>query len=166
MGFEGHGEMRRNFTAVVAVRADRDGRRWATLTDPNEESPGATYGVPELPDLDRLVEAAAHNRSAATGSPYPTMMTGHKLDKNWPGEFPATETSFPASERDFTVSEVDFSVEEIAQITAMITQGGKGKTAIVQAMPRYSGRKHSAYAACYERIRAAIDATPDAPASS
>jgi hypothetical protein len=43
-------------------------------------------------------------------------------------------------------------------MAAMIVRGGKGKTEIVQAMPGYSGRKHKVYAACYDRLHAAIDA--------
>ena len=51
-------------------------------------------------------------------------------------------------------------------MAAMITCGGKGKTEIVQSMPGYSGRKHKAYAACYDRLRAAIDALADAGGSA
>jgi hypothetical protein len=53
---------------------------------------------------------------------------------------------------------VTFSIEEIARMAAMIACGGKGKTEIVQAMPGYSGRKHKAYAACYDRLRTALEA--------
>jgi hypothetical protein len=87
--------------------------------------------------------------------------TGQKLA----GSRSSHGARFLASERDFTISGRAFSIEEIAQIAALIVRGGKGKTAIVQAMPRYSGRKRSAYAACYDRLRAAIDATLDAPTS-
>jgi len=43
----------------------------------------------------------------------------------------------------------------------MIACGGKGKTEVVQAMPGYSGRKHKAYAACYDRVREAIELRED-----
>jgi hypothetical protein len=66
------------------------------------------------------------------------------------------ETGFLASASDFTISEVPFSIEEIAQMAALIACGGKGKTEIVQAMPGYSGRMHKAYAACYDRVREAL----------
>jgi hypothetical protein len=45
----------------------------------------------------------------------------------------------------------------------MIARGGKGKTEVVQAMPRYSGRKHKAYVAFYEQLRVAIAAILDSP---
>jgi hypothetical protein len=139
---------------VLKARTDPNGRRCATLTDPYEAPSGATDGVP-----DRLVEAAAHNRAVGAGRTCPTPMTGQRLDKNWQGPFSALETRFPAAERSFPVSDGDFSVEEIAQIAALITCGGQGKTAVVRAMRGHAGRKHKADAAYHEHLGSAIAAT-------
>jgi hypothetical protein len=46
------------------------------------------------------------------------------------------DRQIPAAERGFTVSRVVFSVAEIAHFAALIARGGKGKTRVVQAMPR------------------------------
>jgi hypothetical protein len=78
---------------------------------------------------------------------------------NWPEKSPALETDFSALESDFTISNLSFSAVEIAQITALIVRGN-GKTEVVKAMPRYTGRKHSEYAAAYDQLRAAVEAAP------
>jgi hypothetical protein len=69
MGFEGQGDLRRNFTFVVEVCADRKGRRWATLTDPSDDEATVTYEVPQLARLDHLVEAALQWIAHITPSP-------------------------------------------------------------------------------------------------
>jgi hypothetical protein len=164
MGLEGLGDLRRNFTFVVAVRADRDGRRWARLTDPSDDETIATYEVPQLANLDNLVEAAVQQQPAPMSPLGQPPIDGDEVaetEDNRTENFGRLETPFPASESDFIVSDGDFSVEEIAQIAAMIARADKGKTEVVQAMPRYSGRKHKAYAAYYEQLRAAIDRSPD-----
>jgi hypothetical protein len=164
MGFEGQGDLRRNFTFVVEVRADRDGRRWASLTDPSDDEAAATYEVPPLTNLDKLVEVAIQQQPApmsTRGQPLKGNCEVTETEENGTENFRRLEIPFPASEREFTISDGGFSVEEIAQIAAIIALGGKGKTEVVQAMPRYSGRKHKAYAAYYERLRSAIDKSPD-----
>jgi energy-coupling factor transporter ATP-binding protein EcfA2 len=160
MGFEGQGDLRRNFTSVVEIRADRSGRRWVTITEPIDEEATATYAVPDFPNLEQLVESttrqdtdmAVHALPATTAAQART----ETLEKEV-GNLHSLETDFQASEGDFTISDVAFSLEEIAQIAAMIASSGKGKTEVVQAMPGYSSRKHKAYAACYDRLRAAVD---------
>jgi hypothetical protein len=164
MGLEGQGDLRRNFTFVVEVRASRDGRRWASLTDPGNDEATATYEVPQLVNLDNLVEAAIRHQPALVsvrGQPPMDSNEAVETAENRLENFRRPEMRFTASESEFSISDGDFSVEEIAQIAAMIALGGKGKTEIVQAMPRYSGRKHKAYVVYYERVRAAIGASPD-----
>jgi len=171
MGFEGQGDLRRNFTFIVEVRADHGGHRWATITTPVNEESTATYEVPPLPDLEGLIEAAPQPRQALTIGSLP-VTAGVGISREMPAEAAGTrrempendvenlrsaETRFPAAASDFTLSEGVFSLEEIAQMAAMIACGGKGKTEIVQAMPGYSGRKHKVYAACYDRVRAAVE---------
>lgn len=55
MGFEGQGDLRKNFAYVVEVRRDAAGRRWASLQE-NGEGPATTYAVPMLPDPEALIE--------------------------------------------------------------------------------------------------------------
>jgi hypothetical protein len=168
MGFEGQGDLRRNFTYIVEMRADRGGRRWATVIEPAGEEATATYEVPSLPNLECLIEATPQphqidapcpTAAAVTSREMPVAGAGtsREIPENRAENLQSAETHFPTSAGDFTVSEGAFSLEEIAQIAAMIARGGKGKTEIVQAMPGYSGRKHKAYAACYDRVREAID---------
>jgi len=171
MGFEGQGDLRRNFTYIVEVRADRGGHRWAMVTTPADEEATATHEVPLLPNLERLIEAAPRLSAAAmldaqsaTASavisremPATSAVTSREMPENDAENLRSAETHFPASAGDFTVSEAAFSFEEIAQIAAMIARGGKGKTEIVQSMPGYSGRKYRAYAAYYDRVHEAIE---------
>jgi hypothetical protein len=152
MGLEGQGDLRRNFTYVVEVRADRTGQHWATVVEPTDEEGAVTSAVPVLPDLERLVERA----TAQERAPKETERAAENVETA-AEHFPAPETGFQAVESGLTISDVTFSLEEIAQIAAMIARGGKGKTEVVQAMPGYSGRKHKAYAACYDQVRAAVD---------
>jgi hypothetical protein len=55
MGFEGQGDLRKNFAYVVEVRRDAAGRRWAALQE-NGEGPATTYAVPNLLDPESLIE--------------------------------------------------------------------------------------------------------------
>lgn len=55
MGFEGKGDLRKNFSYVVELRKDRDGQRWATLTATGDAG-GITFCVPVLPDPELLVQ--------------------------------------------------------------------------------------------------------------
>ena len=71
------------------------------------------------------------------------------------GTSSVVETGSPARESHIPISDLPFSAGEIARITAQIS-GGTGKTEIVKAMPRYSGHRHGAYAALYDRIRASL----------
>jgi len=114
---------------VGAVAAGRF-RRWATLTDPSHERVGATYELPQLANLDNLVEAAIRQRPvpmSVRGQPPMGSDDVAETAENRTENFGGSETSFPASESGFTISEANFSVEEIAQIAAMIAVGGKGK---------------------------------------
>jgi hypothetical protein len=167
MGFEGQGDLRRNFAYIVEMRADRSGRRWATVTEPLDEEATATYEVPPLPNLECLIEATPQLHqidaprpmaSAVTSREMPVAGAGtsREMPENVVENLQSVETHFPASAGDFTLSEGTFSLEEIAQIAAMIARGGKGKTEIVQAMPGYSGRKHRAYLGYYDRLLTAI----------
>jgi hypothetical protein len=170
MGFEGQGDLRRNFTYIAEVRADRGGHRWATVNTPTDEAATATYEVPPLPNLEQLIEATRPRQVLTLGAlpviagvgirremPAEAAETCREMPENDTENLQSREMRSPASARDVLLSEVPFSVEEIAQIAAMIARGGKGKTEIVQAMPGYSGRKHKAYAVCYDRVREAID---------
>ena len=171
MVFEGQGDLRRNFTSTVEVRADRSGRRWATVTTPADEEATATYEVPKLPNLEGLIEAAprlslaamvdsSHATAATVISremPAAATVTSRDMPENATENLRSAETSFPASAGDGTISEGIFSFEEIVLIAAMIARGGKGKTEIVQAMPGYSGRKHKVYSAYYDRVREAVE---------
>ncbi len=164
MGFEGQGDLRRNFTFVVEMRADRTGQRWPTVTEPADEESTATYTVPHLPDLEQLVEPATRQSPPTIVRAESVSMDAVALAEDaemTEGNFRRAETDFRASASDVTLSEVPFSVEEIAQMAAMIACGGKGKTEVVQAMPGYSGRKHKAYAACYDRVYGAIELIED-----
>jgi hypothetical protein len=152
MGFEGHVDLRRNFTFVVEVRADRAGQRWATVIEPTDEEATATYAVTALPDMEQLVERATVQDRAPTGAAFEAEEVETPLEN-----LPASKPAFHALESALAISDVPFSVEEIAQIAAMIARGGKGKTEVVQAMAGYSGRKHKAYGAYYDRVRAAIE---------
>jgi hypothetical protein len=180
MGFEGHGDLRRNFTSIVEVRADRGGHRWATVSTPTDEAATATYPVPPLPDLERLIAAApqplrappinplSSTVTAGTSRELPATTAGisQEIPENDAENLQDLEMRFLASARDFILSEAPFSIEEIAQMAAMIARGGKGKTEIVQAMPGYSGRKHKAYAACYDRVREAVEMHSSSSGSS
>jgi hypothetical protein len=84
-----------------------------------------------------------------TAHEFPLLGNGAEISKG-------AETSFQAQESDFTVSDTTFSVEEIAQIAVLIAVGN-GKTETIKSMPRYSGRRHAAYAALYDRLRAACE---------
>jgi hypothetical protein len=55
MGFEGKGDLRKNFSYVVELRKDRSDQRWATLTATGDDE-GVTYAVPHLPDPEKLIE--------------------------------------------------------------------------------------------------------------
>lgn len=55
MGFEGKGDLRKNFSYVVELRKDRSDQRWATLTATGDDE-GVTYRVPDLPDPEKLIE--------------------------------------------------------------------------------------------------------------
>jgi hypothetical protein len=57
MGFEGKGDLRKNFSYVIELRKDRNDQRWATLTASGEDE-GVTYPVPALPDPEKLIEQA------------------------------------------------------------------------------------------------------------
>lgn len=141
MGFEGQGELRRNFTYVVEVRRDRHLMRWATLIDPNEEENTQTYLIPALPDLDKLVEAAMDAAPAPRGEYIPRVQP--------------SEASVTTAQNGAAGSQLDFSAEEIARIVALILQG-KDEAEIVAAMPRYARRRHKAYTAFYTRLALAV----------
>jgi hypothetical protein len=66
MGLEGQGDLRKNFTYTVEIRRDpQSGQRWATISDPNGDETPETHRVPQLPDLDALVEAGGAHASPA-----------------------------------------------------------------------------------------------------
>lgn len=54
LGFEGQGDLRKNFS-VVEVRRGADGRRWATLQE-HGDGPTVTVPIPELPDPESFIE--------------------------------------------------------------------------------------------------------------
>lgn len=54
LGFEGRGELRKNFSWVVEMRLRPDGTRQASL-QANGEGPYTLLPVPTLPDLERLI---------------------------------------------------------------------------------------------------------------
>jgi hypothetical protein len=128
MGFEGQGDLRRNFTSIAEVRADRGGHRWATVSTPVDEDSTATYEVPQLPDLEQLLEAAPQplrtppinplSTTAAAGAsrevPATTAGTHREMPENNAENPQAMETHFPATASDFSIFDVPFSVEEIA----------------------------------------------------
>lgn len=58
MGFEGKGDLRKNFSYVIELRKDRNDQRWATLTASGDDE-GVTYAVPALPDPEKLIEQAS-----------------------------------------------------------------------------------------------------------
>jgi hypothetical protein len=58
LGFEGQGDLRRNFTWIAELRQRADGTREARL-QANGDGGWVTLPVPELPDLDALIDQAA-----------------------------------------------------------------------------------------------------------
>lgn len=58
MGFEGKGDLRKNFSYVVELRKDKSDQRWATLTATGDDE-GVTYRVPDLPDPEKLIEQSS-----------------------------------------------------------------------------------------------------------
>jgi len=55
LGFEGQGDLRKNFAYVVEVQRTADGQRWAALQE-NGEGPTTSYAVPQLLDPESLIE--------------------------------------------------------------------------------------------------------------
>lgn len=131
MGFEGQGDLRRNFTFILEVRKDRAEKRWAKISEGSDEKAVQTYLIPSLPDLDQLVEQAQTNLSPIPHSDI-------------------------AQEQEIAPI---LSSEEIAHITLAIARGIHTKTSIVKSMPGYSSRRHKLYAALYDTLAQAIQAS-------
>jgi len=55
LGFEGQGDLRKNFSYVVEVKRGADGRRWATLQE-NGDGSAVTMPIPDLPDPESFIE--------------------------------------------------------------------------------------------------------------
>lgn len=91
MNFEGQGDLRRNFTWIIEVKQANDGRRIATLTNPNDDDHALTYVVPQLPDLDKLVESAAPGGRAARVDRYGLLRDLLDDDVSFPQTGLATE---------------------------------------------------------------------------
>ena len=67
LGFEGQGDLRKNFTWVAELRKRADGGREARL-QANGEGGWVAMPVPELPDLDTLIDQAGAIGSAMEGA--------------------------------------------------------------------------------------------------
>jgi hypothetical protein len=150
-GFEGNGEARANFV-FLDVADDHTAvlYRWGKPPEPIDTSRVCELAQRPIPHARwcTLTARDEHREHA--------QLDAAAAESGNTAEIPlGAEPHFSAQESDVLVSDLPFSAEEIAQITAQII-AGTGKTEIVKAMPRYSGRRHSTYAAFYDRIRAAL----------
>lgn len=138
-------EGRECVTARATYISDQERRAWLN-TLPLKPLKLSTISKPEVPEDDELLASIIQGIDFTNEG-----KTGKK-----PGEiFSAPEAVFSPQESDFTFSPLNFSPAEIAKITAMVMRG-KGKTEVVKAMPRYSGKKHGQYVDYYEMIYNAV----------
>lgn len=163
LGWEGRGDLREHF-AVVTYRKNLDGSRTTTLRprfDSKHDIPFDASQVGVLAPRGRIDPARAWTapRDPALeladrlGIPARKSAEIRKSDAEISE---GLETDFRASESDFTISDLPFSAPEIAHIATMIALGN-GKTEIVKAMPRYSGRRHPEYSAFYDQIVGVVE---------
>jgi len=150
-GLEGNGDARANFV-FLDVAEDHGAviYRWGKPPEPIDTARVCDLAQRPIPQARWCTLAAIEERNADAPVFHAAAESG-----NATGIPSAAEPHFSAQESDVLVSTIAFSAEEIARITAQIS-GGTGKTEIVKAMPRYSGRRHGAYAALYDRIRASL----------
>ena len=141
-------EGRECITARATYISDQERRAWLN-TLPIKPLKLSTVFKPEAPEDDELLASIINGIDFTSEG-----KTGKKLGE----KFLAPEVIFSPQESDFPFSPLKFSPIEIAKITAMIMQG-KGKTEVIKAMPRYSGKKHSQYVDYYEMIYRAVKET-------
>jgi hypothetical protein len=169
MGLEGQGDLRRNFTWMVEVRRDSAGQRWVTLTDPNDEDTALTYRMPQLADLDALVEAAASRLGAVQPvgqvgdrSSELSSLLGRPPGKDSRNDLVTDERAanepFRASDKHVTnknaVGNVAITAAEAAQIAVLLTKYAPSDVA--KKLYGYTPSRYGEFKAKVDAVRAML----------
>lgn len=170
LGIQGDADMKTCFDAIVYLggmlrRAAAHGCPGPLLETARQTERPAVVWHPADDSWSLLVRdvPALQIHEAPAAAPAPSFVSAPTLSgpveragnfSTGPETFPPLETGFQALESVLPLSMNDFSSAEIAAISAQIA-AGKTQTEIVQAMPRYTGRRHKEYVSVYQQLREA-----------